>query len=126
LKPIQAYQSIFLNILKLILAIGTLGFIWYKLIYAYHIGQLWSSFQLDFTPLTAALIVFIFLLMPVNWHLEAKKWKLIIGKHEAVTTKRPISPFLQVLPWALSLPIKLETWPEKLFTWNNCPKLKVQ
>lgn len=124
MKPIQAYQSIFLNILKLTLAVGTLGFIGYKLIYAYDIGELWADYQPTFTVLSVCMLLIVFLLMPLNWYVEAQKWKVIMGKHEPVTNVKAYKSILTAITLGIITPNQIGTLAGKVLYLDSLPKMQ--
>ncbi len=124
MKPIRAYRSIFLHILKLILAAGILGFIGYKLIYAYHISDLWAHFQFNLTVYSATLLVFTLLLMPLNWHLEVVKWKVIIRKHEPASTFKAYKSILSGITLGIVTPNQIGSLAGKAVYLDQLPKVK--
>jgi hypothetical protein len=85
LKPTKAHQSLFFTALNVVLAIGTLWFIVYKLVFAYNIGELWANIRLSYSLRTIFALSFALLLMPLNWYFEAIKWRIIMQKHEQVS-----------------------------------------
>lgn len=124
MKPIRAYQSIFLNILKLLLATGTLGFIGYKLFFAYHISDLWTKHQQHFDAQSWLLLLATVLLMPLNWHIETLKWKLIIGKHEPVSGKKAYQSVLSGITLGIITPNQIGNLAGKAVYLEQLPKIK--
>jgi len=88
LKPVNVYKGKLLNIAKLILLPGTVGFIIYKLMVAYNIPDLVAAFTFEWTLLNCSLLALTLLLMPFNWWLETRKWLVLMQKHEAVTGRQ--------------------------------------
>ncbi len=82
-KPESKHISALVNFLKLLLLFGTFGFIFYKLFYAYHLGDLIDEFKpLQFGAYQIFAIIVVVVLMCFNWMLEASKWHLLIKKYE--------------------------------------------
>lgn len=86
MKPVNVYKAKLLNIAKLTLFSGTVCFIIYKLFIAYNMDEIAAGFYIEWNATHLSLLAFTLLLMLVNWSFEASKWKLIMGKHEEVTT----------------------------------------
>jgi hypothetical protein len=124
LKPINAYQGIFLNILKLILGIGTLGFIGYKLLYAYNIGRLWTDKSIDTSYNSLLLFGFILLLMPIQWHWETLKWRIIMQKHEAVNATMAYKSVFTGIILGIITPNQIGDWVGKSMYLKTLTKLK--
>jgi hypothetical protein len=124
LKPIKAYQSVFFTILNIVLAIGTLGFIIYKLVYVYSIGELWAKVQLNYTTETILALLFAILLMPVNWHFETSKWRIIIQKHEPVNRIQSYKSILTGITLGIITPNQVGDLVGKSLYLKNFSKVK--
>jgi hypothetical protein len=77
-------DKVLLFLLKIIIFIGTLFYIYKKLGSGddfKNLIQRWSDIGSDKTPLWIAVL----LLMPLNWGLEALKWKYLISKLEKIS-----------------------------------------
>lgn len=88
MKPVNVYKGKLLNIAKLILLPGTVGFIIYKLVVAYDIPDLIAGFTFKWTLWNCCILMLTLLLMPFNWWLETRKWLVVMQKHEAVTGRQ--------------------------------------
>ncbi len=75
-----------LNIAKLIVLGAVVWFLVYKLKYSYNIGELSNRQPILWNLHSILLGLIAVLLMPFNWWLEALKWKVIMHKHESIST----------------------------------------
>ena len=66
------------TVIKALLIAAFLGAISYKLIYTRDFHAIWDSFIAAIDPSRVWLLCIVLILMPVNWLLEARKWKLLM------------------------------------------------
>lgn len=85
MKAEQAYFKKITLILKIILLPITFGFIFYKLIYAYHLGDLLSQITFVWDKTTLLIICCNILLMGVNYAIETAKWHLLTKENEGAS-----------------------------------------
>jgi len=72
------------TILKVVIMVGAYGYLAYLLITFDRYDQLAASFQ-NLTVARWLLLVLAFLLMPVNWGVEAWKWKSVTSRLQALS-----------------------------------------
>ncbi len=82
MKAEQAYLKKITLIFKIILLPITFGFVFYKLTYAYHLGDLLDQITFVWDKTTVLIILLSLLLTFINYALETAKWHLLIKKHE--------------------------------------------
>ena len=65
--------------------------------------QSFSVYEIEFQPNTYLVIILVFLLMPLNWMLEAYRWKLSVNQFEEITLKNALEVVLSglALNWIL-------------------------
>lgn len=85
LKLEQLYQPKVLNTVKILLLAVTIVFIFYKLLFAYHLPEQFSKVDIVWSNSKFLLLFFVILLMFLNWTIEASKWKLLINKYEHIS-----------------------------------------
>lgn len=79
-----------LNIVKLILVAVTFGFLYYKLVHAYHLNQLLKTFDFQLHQGEWIVLLSALLLAVLNIMLESSKWKLLVNRFEPVTFKHAV------------------------------------
>jgi hypothetical protein len=79
-----------LNIVKLILVAVTFGFLYYKLVHAYHLNQLVHTFDFQLKNSDVNILLVAFVLAAVNIMLESSKWRLLVNRFESVSFKQAI------------------------------------
>ena len=78
------YQRL-LKIAKYVLLLAISGFIFYKLIYAYKIDQLFREFSRNDHTTSLWFLFMAISLVWLNWGIESIKWKYLIEKFEKVS-----------------------------------------
>lgn len=101
-----------------------MGFIGYKLVYAYNIGELWSNNQTELSIKSGLLVLTVLVLMPLNWYFEAQKWKIIFGKHEPVTNRKAYKSILAGITLGIITPNQIGDMAGKSLYLESFSKLK--
>lgn len=80
------------------------GFVFYKLVYSYHINQLWARFEPNEGTGSSVFLMLACLGMFFNWGLEAIKWKMLIRKFEAVSSFTAVKAVLSGVTLSIITP----------------------
>lgn len=84
MKAGSTYNQKIITLLKFILLPVTVGFVVYKLFYAYRINRLFEEVPFVADARNFLLLAAVLLLMLANWALETWKWKIQVTKNEPV------------------------------------------
>lgn len=113
-----------LNIAKLIVLAAVIWFLIYKLKYSYNIGELSNRQPISWTLHTILLGSIAIMLMPFNWWLEALKWKVIMHKHEAISTLQSWKSVLTGIALSIVTPNQIGDTVGKALYLESYSKLK--
>lgn len=110
---------------KLLLTIGALWFIYLKIISHEgsrdYISQLQTAFK---QPGSALLILSVFILMMLNWTVEAIKWKYMIDKIEIVKTGRALEAVFSGLTFSFFTPNRIGEYAGRVFHLHTGKRLQ--
>jgi hypothetical protein len=84
LKLIETYQRKLLQVGKLTIVLATLGFIVYKLFFAFNIQDIAAKAPFEWTLSGTLLLAAVLLLVIPNIALEGRKWMITMQQHERV------------------------------------------
>ena len=112
-----------LNIVKLILVLITFGFVFYKLIYAYHIHSLYTQFSFDFSLTNSSYFIIAFFLAGINWLTESYKWKLLVSKNEPMTLSESAKGVLSGVALGMITPNQLGNFVGRVIHLKELSKL---
>jgi hypothetical protein len=117
------YQNA-IKIAKIALVVVLTVFIFYKLIYTYHINTLFQRFELKqevgafyFLLITIFLVVF-------NWGVEALKWQLLIKKYEPIDYKTALKAILSGVTLSVITPNQIGDFAGRVIHLEVLNKIK--
>ena len=113
-------QKKLLWFLKVRVVFISYGYIAYKL-YNY---PYWPDFLNRFSVQNSwLLLVFSFLLMPINWVLEASKWKILIQPIEQISLKRAIKIVSAAISYGIFTPNRIGELAGRVFWLNKANRM---
>lgn len=113
-----------MRLVKTILLLLTLSFIFYKLFYAYDIDSRVKNFQFSFSPRAWMLLAGVMLLMFVNWFLEISKWKLLVSRYENISFKESVVCVLSGVTLGIITPNQLGDFAGRVIHLKTLNKIK--
>jgi len=84
----------------------------------------WESFLQYFKNGNKSILLFILLLAPINWMLEAKKWQLLLSKIEPLPFSKAFASILTGIAFALITPNKIGDFAGRILYLSNKSKLR--
>lgn len=108
----------------MVLVLLTFGFIFYKLVYAYHINKLVNEFQFTWGPGKIVILVSVVLLMILNWSLEAAKWRLLINKNETISFSDSVKAIVSGIALSIITPNQIGDFAGRIIHLKTFNKLK--
>jgi hypothetical protein len=108
------------NVLVLVLTV----FIFYKLIYAYHINSLFQRFELKQQIGSIYWLLVASFLLIFNWGIEALKWKLLIQKYEPIDYKTAIKAILSGVTLSIITPNQIGDFAGRVIHLEVLNKIK--
>lgn len=103
-------------IIKLILALLALWFIYLKVISHEQAGGYFDQLQTAFLqPGAAFFFIIVFVLMLLNWTIEALKWKFMISKIEKVSTGRALEAVFSGITISFFTPNRIGEYAGRVF-----------
>lgn len=124
MKLPETYQRKLLNIAKLLLVVATLCFISYKLVFAYNLPGILSSYSFSWnTHKTLLLSGVIFLIVP-NIAIESLKWRLIIRQYEKISRLQSFQSVSAGIALGIITPNRIGDFAGKALFLDTYDKLK--
>lgn len=101
----------------------TVGFIAFKLFYAYDFDVLIKSYQSVFKPNYIFLLAAV-ILMPLNWLLESIKWQKLVSRYESTTLSRACMGVLSGVCLSIFTPNQIGDFAGRILQLRQLNKLK--
>jgi len=112
-------------VIKLIIAVSALYYIYYKVVSHQQLNDFKEQLYdvLD-NRSSVFLLIIIFLMMPLNWVLEAAKWNYLIKKLEDIGFLRSLKAVLSGLALGIFTPSRVGEFGGKLFNLDKADRFK--
>lgn len=123
LIPANRNIQTIIGIARWVLLPLTVGFIVYKLLYAYEFDSLLKSYQSLFKP-NYTLLLLAACLMPVNWMLESMKWQKLLSRYENTSLSRACAGVLSGVCLSIFTPNQIGDFAGRILQLRQLNKLK--
>jgi hypothetical protein len=110
--------------MKIVLLVSVFGFIFYKLLYAYHLDELIDRFAFQWDATKVLLLVATCILMLINWMLEASKWRLLITKNESLSFWSSLKAVLSGVALSIITPNQIGDFAGRVLHLKKFDKIK--
>ncbi|MES2558199.1 MAG: lysylphosphatidylglycerol synthase domain-containing protein [Bacteroidota bacterium] len=124
MKLFETYQPKLLSAAKIILVAGTLGFIVYKLFFAYDIQNIVASSSFTWTTTNIILLASVFILVIPNIALEGRKWMLTMRQYEPVRFIQAIKSVTAGIALGIITPNRVGDFAGKALFLQSYDKIK--
>ncbi len=113
-KP--AIRAIWSLALKLGLLVALLGAAWYQVFHQRNLAEVLGQVQNPFRPEVRLWMLLVLLLVPLNWSLEAEKWRRLIGPAQQLGRLQALSAVFSGVTLGLFTPNRIgEFWGRLLY-----------
>lgn len=122
---IQQYKKRILNYgIALALLSLLLWLIYRQLTQSDSITQQWEDLKISWQAANKYLVVLVLLLAPINWLVEAIKWKMLLYKIQPISLRRAYSSVLTGVSFAFVTPGKVGDFAGRILYVKNSNKLR--
>ena len=112
-------------LVKLLLTIGAIWFIYLKICNHEGLRDYLTQLQTALSQRGSALIILtVFVLMILNWTVEAVKWKFMIDKIEVVKTGRALEAVFSGLTFSFFTPNRIGEYAGRVFHLHSGKRLQ--
>lgn len=124
MKPIETYQPKLIAVAKYILVAAILGFIVYKLFFAYDIQDIAAVTTFSWTTSKILLLLTVLILIIPNILLESRKWMITMKQHENVSFKQSIQSVTAGIALGIITPNRVGDFAGKALFLQTYDKVK--
>ncbi len=117
-------KTYFNTIIQAIILVLTMVFLYNQLFQKHDIASLFTLARRMFSGKNLFLIIFVLLLMPVNWFFEAHKWKYLIEKLESVSLSDSFKAVLTGISVSMFLPNRSGDYLGRVFILKKADRLQ--
>jgi len=112
-------------LLKVILGISAAGFIIYSMAGKIETGSWWEELRASARqPGNLFLLILVLILMPVNWFLEAVKWRFMIRKMERIPLALSFEAVLSGLTVSFFTPNRIAEFAGRVFLLRSADRVR--
>lgn len=109
------HKSLLINILKFVMVVLLIAAIVSQVFWVENFKKAWQLFTGNISVHAYLLLVIIFLLMFLNWALEAKKWQLLVNKVEPINFLVAYKAIFSGVSFAMITPNRIGEYGGRLF-----------
>jgi uncharacterized membrane protein YbhN (UPF0104 family) len=120
----------FTNIKTINYAIGIVLFIWLSIVMYRqlqtqpHLAETWLQFKLQWNNKSLIQLIIIFILMLINWSIEAIKWQILIRDFQQISFRRSLRSVFSGISISLLTPNRIGEYAGRILYLKNINKGK--
>lgn len=112
-------------IIKIVIAVIAVWFIYKRVFERENIQDLFDEFKNIFSDNSKiTLLVVVFILMIINWSVEAMKWRMMIGKIERITFLKSFEAVFSGLTISFFTPNRIGEYAGRVFHLKSADRIK--